>query len=812
MSRRVPVLAAVTLVASLFGAAGPVAAVPVNAPPVAVDDPSVASCWYGTSHAFGLPEDKLSPYIAGGPCNLLANDTDSDGTVVDWELVTPPQHGDVTNEIPLDLPGLSSDFTYAPDPDYFTLAGDLPGGAWFSDTFTYRAIDDGGAKSAPATVRLWIAPVNDAPTFTSGPSTVTGGVGAAYSHSWATNIDPGPNEGYQTVHFIVETSPANDASLFSVPPAISTSGVLSWTGAPGKTGSATFTVTAVDNGGLESYGGNSDQPPAHDTSGSVSLTITLANAAPVAADDPAVPACNPTVMFGGAFPIAEDWGQFTFAGNCGATANDTDADGSIASWQVDDLPSHGELEWLPIVPGVFGYTPDADWSTIAGDQPGGQWVSDSFTYHVIDDDGASSNIATYRFWIAPVNDAPAFTPGSSVVAGWPGEAYDQPWATAISPGPNEATQNVHFEITNTNLHGNPSLFAVAPTIGATGRLSFTLAAGQLGSATITVVAKDDGGLESYSGVTIHPDDTSDPITFDIIASDDQPPVAVDDGSTLAEDAGPVAIDVLANDSDPDADTLTITGVTDGTLGSVAITDGGTTVTYTPNANANGSDTFTYTVDDGHGGTDTASVAVTITPVNDAPNAVNDGVVTPFKVYRNTGVNPIPVLANDTWLPDAPETLQIIAVGQGTHGAVAITGGGTGLTYSPIGLTLGIDQFTYTISDGHGMTDQATVQVTVSRDVTLPKATITSLTKSRIVGSTKLRVALTWTLTDSGSGLRKQLLQRRTDGGAWVTVSLASVATRKAAFAMSRGHTYTFRIRGTDRAGNVGLFVSKSIRI
>jgi hypothetical protein len=111
-----------------------------------------------------------------------------------------------------------------------------------------------------------------------------------------------------------------------------------------------------------------------------------------------------------------------------------------------------------------------------------------------------------------------------------------------------------------------------------------------------------------------------------------------------------------------------------------------------------------------------------------------------------------------------------------------------------------------------MTDQATVQVTVSRDVTLPKATITSLTKSRIVGSTKLRVALTWTLTDSGSGLRKQLLQRRTDGGAWVTVSLASVATRKAAFAMSRGHTYTFRIRGTDRAGNVGLFVSKSIRI
>jgi hypothetical protein len=101
---------------------------------------------------------------------------------------------------------------------------------------------------------------------------------------------------------------------------------------------------------------------------------------------------------------------------------------------------------------------------------------------------------------------------------------------------------------------------------------------------------------------------------------------------------------------------------------------------------------------------------------------------------------------------------------------------------------------------------------VSRDVMLPRATITGLTTSTIAGSSKLRLTLTWTLTDSGSGLRSQLLQRRTDSGSWLTVSLASGSTRKAAFAMSRGHMYTFRIRGTDRSGNVGLFVSKSIRI
>jgi hypothetical protein len=312
-------------------------------------------------------------------------------------------------------------------------------------------------------------------------------------------------------------------------------------------------------------------------------------------------------------------------------------------------------------------------------------------------------------------------------------------------------------------------------------------------------------------VTIHPDDTSDAVTFDIVAN--HTPATFPDALTVDEDQSTASfVDVLANDADVDLDPLTITDKTDGAKGVVTVSGDGLSVSYKPNSNAFGSDTFTYTVDDGHGGSTVGSVAVTITPANDAPLAVNDGVVTPYKVYRNTGANPIPVLANDTWLPDGPETLRIVAVSQGTHGSIVITGGGTGLTYSPIGLTLGLDQFTYTISDGHGGADLATVQVTVSRDVTLPKATITSLTKSRIVGSTKVRVALTWTLTDSGSGLRSQRLQRRTDGGAWVNVSLASVSTRKAAFAMSRGHTYTFRIRGTDRAGNVGSFVSKSIRI
>ena len=76
--------------------------------------------------------------------------------------------------------------------------------------------------------------------------------------------------------------------------------------------------------------------------------------------------------------------------------------------------------------------------------------------------------------------------------------------------------------------------------------------------------------------------------------------------------------MLANDTDVDGDSLTVTTLTPGAAhGTVACTAAGV-CTYTPNANYNGSDSFTYTVSDGHGGRDTATVNVTVTPVNDDP--------------------------------------------------------------------------------------------------------------------------------------------------------------------------------------------------
>ncbi len=112
-----------------------------------------------------------------------------------------------------------------------------------------------------------------------------------------------------------------------------------------------------------------------------------------------------------------------------------------------------------------------------------------------------------------------------------------------------------------------------------------------------------------------------------------PPLAVDDTATTAEDT-PVNIDVLANDSDVDGDTLSVTSVTTPTNGT-AVIETDNTVTYTPDANFNGADSFDYTADDSNGGTDTATVTLTINAVNDPPLADANG---PYSANEGSSVD------------------------------------------------------------------------------------------------------------------------------------------------------------------------------
>jgi hypothetical protein len=99
------------------------------------------------------------------------------------------------------------------------------------------------------------------------------------------------------------------------------------------------------------------------------------------------------------------------------------------------------------------------------------------------------------------------------------------------------------------------------------------------------------------------------------AASNTAPDAQDDAASTDEDVL-VTIQVLANDTDTDGDTLVVDSVMQPTNGTIV--NNGAEITYTPSLNFNGMDSFDYTVIDGSGGSDTATVNITVNPVNDTP--------------------------------------------------------------------------------------------------------------------------------------------------------------------------------------------------
>ena len=249
------------------------------------------------------------------------------------------------------------------------------------------------------------------------------------------------------------------------------------------------------------------------------------NSPPVAVDDPAT-ACG-GAQTGNTYPVPEDWHDWTVLGlSCAPLVNDTDPDGDPLSVELVGQPAHGAAEVVPGVPDDWmAYRPEANYSTPRGDEPGGEWVSDTITYRAFDGQ-AYSNPATYRIWVMPVNDPPTFTPGPELIETHVGDGpVSIQWATDVSPGPaNESSQHVSFEM----MVPSADKFAVPPAIDSDGVLTFT-PGDEPWLATVVVNAKDDGGLEDWnmpaSAPFDQPDDTSDTVTFEIAIFPADPPAA-----------------------------------------------------------------------------------------------------------------------------------------------------------------------------------------------------------------------------------------------------------------------------------------------
>ena len=169
-----------------------------------------------------------------------------------------------------------------------------------------------------------------------------------------------------------------------------------------------------------------------------------------------------------------------------------------------------------------------------------------------------------------------------------------------------------------------------------------------------------------------------------------PPLAVNDAATIAEDSAATTIDVLANDTDPDSDELSVVAesVTQPANGAATCTT--TACTYTSDANFNGDNSFTYDVTDGVS-VATATVSVIVTPVNDEP------VLGVLEVTAVAGVpETFDVTSAATDVDGDP--LMLVSFDQPANGLLECTDEGM-CTYTADVNFAGNDTFTYELSDG-----------------------------------------------------------------------------------------------------------------
>ncbi|MBC3875076.1 tandem-95 repeat protein, partial [Undibacterium flavidum] len=528
---------------------------------------------------------------------------DIDGDVLTARIVTQPAHGTITINA-------NGGFTYTPAANYNG-----------SDTFSY-VVNDGTVDSNEATVSLTVAAVNDAPTLSNQAvtlaedSTIT-----ILPFVTANDIDG------DTLTARIVTQPAHGTIT------INANGSFTYTPAANYNGSDTFSYV-VNDGKVDS------------NVATVALTVTAVNDAPTLSNQAVTLAEDSTITI---LPFV--------------TANDIDGDTLTA--RIVTQPAHGTITIN--ANGSFTYTPAANYNG-----------SDTFSY-VVNDGKVDSNVATVALTVTAVNDAPTLS-NQAVTLAEDSTITILPFVTANDIDGDALTARIVMQ----PVHGTI-------TVNANGSFKYTPAANYNGSDSFSYVV-NDGTVDSNEAT----------VSLTVTAVNDAPTLS-NQAVTLAEDST-ITILPFVTAADIDGDVLTARVVTQPAHGTITINANGS-FTYTPAANYNGSDTFSYVVNDGKVDSNVATVALTVTAVNDAPTLSNQAVT----LAEDSTITILPfVTAADI----DGDVLTARVVTQPAHGTITVNANGS-FKYTPAANYNGSDTFSYVVNDGKVDSNVATVALTVT---------------------------------------------------------------------------------------------------
>ena len=298
---------------------------------------------------------------------------------------------------------------------------------------------------------------------------------------------------------------------------------------------------------------------------------------------------------------------------------------------------------------------------------GSETTTGGFSY--TGSDGVHSSVATVTVAVTPVNDPPqavndraevdeggtAVMAPSSLLANDRDAEDDEFWFLGVGDAVNGTVA----------LEGSEIVYEHDGSETRAGSFSYTVG---------------DGQNTAAGRVTLRVNPVNDP------------PEAVNDRAEVDE-GGMVSINesaLLANDTDAENDELRILSVGEADIGKVHRE--GSAVVYRHDGSETIEDSFDYTVSDGQH-TASATVILTITPVNDPPEAVNDRaeVDEGGMVAIETSV----LLSNDKDVED--DELQVVAVGEAENGTVSLDG--SAALYEHDGTETRGGGFSYTVSDG-----------------------------------------------------------------------------------------------------------------